>query len=358
MKHPRPLRHPSIGIAFVATLVAGILLPPAPAGACTRCTYLGGGDTVIVGRSMDWVENPGSEIWVFPRGLSRQGAAGAHSLSWRSRYGSVVCSFYGVATVDGMNEKGLVANALYLVESDYGPAVRGRPNLSIAAWTQYALDNFASVDEAVAALRREPFTVIAPTLPNGAPANGHLALSDATGDSAVFEYVAGRLVIHHGREYQVMTNSPTFDQQLALDRYWQEIGGTTFLPGTSRAADRFARASFFIRSLPRFADAKQATAAMFSVIRGVSVPLGIRTPGAPNIASTVWRTVYDLDSRVMFFDSATSPTLLWLPMASLDFSPGARVLRLPLAGGQTYGGDATASLVPDAPFPFLPGTPR
>ena len=34
--------------------------------------------------------------------------------------GSVVCAFYEVGTVDGMNEKGLVANTLYLVESDYG----------------------------------------------------------------------------------------------------------------------------------------------------------------------------------------------------------------------------------------------
>jgi choloylglycine hydrolase len=29
-------------------------------------------------------------------------------------------SFYELASVDGMNEPGLVANVLYLVESDYG----------------------------------------------------------------------------------------------------------------------------------------------------------------------------------------------------------------------------------------------
>ena len=38
--------------------------------------------------------------------------------------------------------------------------------------------------------------------------------------------VDGKLVIHHGRQYQVMTNSPVFDQQLALNAYWQQIGGT------------------------------------------------------------------------------------------------------------------------------------
>jgi Linear amide C-N hydrolases, choloylglycine hydrolase family len=55
--------------------------------------------------------------------------------------------------------------------------------------------------------------------------------SDATGDSAIFEYLCGKLVIHHGRQYTVMTNSPVYDEQLALNRYWQEIGGLVFCQG-------------------------------------------------------------------------------------------------------------------------------
>ena len=46
-----------------------------------------------------------------------------------------------------------------------------------------------------------------------------------------------------------MTNSPAYDQQLALDAYWKEIGGLVFLPGTNRASDRFARASFFLSAI-------------------------------------------------------------------------------------------------------------
>ena len=36
--------------------------------------------------------------------------------------------------------------------------------------------------------------------------------------------------------------------QLALNTYWQSIGGTVLLPGTNRAADRFARTSFLIKN--------------------------------------------------------------------------------------------------------------
>lgn len=322
--------------------------------ACTRCVYLGPKDTVIVARSMDWAEDPGTNLYTFPRGMKRHGAAGPNSIAWTSKYGSVICAFYEVGTVDGMNDVGLVANTLYLVESDYGKPDAKQPTLSITAWAQYVLDNFATVDEAVKELRKEPFIIIAPILPNKQPAQGHLALSDPTGDSAIFEYVKGKLVIHHGREYQVMTNSPTYDQQLALNTYWEQIGGLVMLPGTNRAADRFARASFYIKAIPKTEDPKRAVAEVFSVIRGVSVPLGITTPGQPNISSTVWRTLYDHKNKVMFFDSATSPTVFWVPLSDLDLKEGAAVKKLELVGDKTYNGNAAAQFKEAKPFEFLP----
>jgi len=346
--------HRRAALALAACLIAG----PTRAPACTRCVHVTKDGAVYVARSMDWVEDPGSEVWCFPRGMARDGAAGGESLEWKSKHGSLVCSFYGIATVDGINEQGLVANVLYLAESDYGKAVAGRPNLSIAAWAQYVLDSFATVDEAVEALAREPFTVVAPVLPNGAPATGHMALSDPTGDSAILEYVSGKLVIHHGRQFRVMTNSPVFEDQLALNAYWDGIGGAGFLPGTSRASDRFARASFFVKSLPAKAAPERAVAELFSVIRAVSVPLGIKTPGQPDVASTVWRTVFDQTGRIMYFDSATSPTVFWVPLEKLDFAAGAPVRRLELVGGKTYGGDASAALKSAEPFTFLTAKPQ
>jgi penicillin V acylase-like amidase (Ntn superfamily) len=336
-----------------AAIVACLVLRSLPSEACTRCLYLGPHGTVIVARSMDWSENPGTNIYCLPRGMKRDGATGATSIKWISKYGSVVSSFYEVSTVDGMNETGLVANVLYLVESDYGKPTGTKPTLSISAWAQYALDNYANVAEAVEALSKEPFVIIAPILPNGRPGQGHLSLSDPTGDSAIFEYVEGKLVIHHGRQYQVMTNSPTFTQQLALNKYWEQIGGLTFLPGTSRAADRFARASFFIEAIPKTDDPTKAVASVFSVIRSVSVPLGITTPGQPNIASTIWRTLYDQKNKVFYFDSATSPTVFWVPLADMDFTEGAPVKKLDLDGGKTYNGNAAAKFNSAKPFEFL-----
>ncbi|RLS32306.1 MAG: linear amide C-N hydrolase [Planctomycetota bacterium] len=344
---------------FGAVLVAlfAVTLLGVAASACTRCLHRFGDGRVIVGRSMDWMEDPSSEIWCFPQGMKRHGNAGPASLEWTSKYGSVAVSFYGVATVDGMNEKGLVANTLYLAESDYGKPVTGRRNLSIGGWAQYVLDSYATVAEAVEDLRKEPFTILAPVLPNGEAGVGHLAISDSSGDSAIVEYVAGRLVIHHSRDYTVMTNSPPYDQQLALNAYWKQIGGDVMLPGTVRASDRFVRASFYVDSIPKETTGLRAIAAVFSVIRNASAPLGITTPGKPNVASTIWRTVHDQKERVLYFDSATSPTVFWIPLERLDFTAGAAVKRLPLKDGETYNGDASGSFRPGAAFTFLEAKP-
>ena len=337
----------------------------APAEACTRAVYLGSDGVVVTGRTMDWSEDMRTNLWALPRGIARDGAAGENSPRWVSKYGSVVATGYDVGSADGMNEAGLVANLLYLVESDYGTPDPSRPRLSISLWAQYALDNFATVAEAVAALESEPFQVVTAALPNGRAAQLHLSLSDATGDSAIFEYIGGELVVHHGREFQVMTNSPQFSDQLALDDYWKEIGGLTFLPGTNRAADRFARASFLIGAIPKSADpsyiaavpaesyVNQAVASTMGVMRSVSVPLGITTPDQPNISSTIWRTAADQKNRVYFFDSATSPNTFWVPLGDLDLAEGAPVRKLEVTGGRVYSGNAAARFEPATPFAFM-----
>lgn len=355
-----------ITVGLVVLVVMGTtVFGSRKAEACTRAVYLGSDDVVITGRSMDWAEDMRTDLWAFPAGMSRQGAAGANTPEWVSKYGSVIAAAYDLATADGMNEKGLVANMLYLAESEYAKP-DGRPALSMSLWAQYVLDNFATVAEAVDALKAEHFVVVTAELPNGKAAQIHLSLSDPTGDSAIFEYLGGKLVIHHGRQYQVMTNSPSFDQQLALNAYWDGIGGTVFMPGTNRAADRFARASFFIKAVPTKADpafvsavpdksyANQAVASVASVMRAVSVPFGLSTPDQPNIASTLWRTVSDQKNRVYFFDAATSPNSFWVRLDDLDLKAGAPVKRLPLAGARTYSGNAAAAFEVAEPFAFMP----
>lgn len=348
---------PGFGRKLTAAICASVLVLAAAndlAQACTRFIYKSGANDAIVGRSMDWAEDPGTDLWAFPRGLERDGGAGPGSLKWTSKYGSVIASFYNIATVDGMNDAGLVANALYLVETDYGDArASGKPLISVGAWPQYVLDNFATVAEAVDALGKEPFAIVAPDLPNGKKAGGHLALADASGDSAIFEYIGGKLVIHHDRKYKVMTNSPTFDQQLAIDAYWKGINGLNFLPGTIGSADRFVRMNWALSAAPKEKEPRLAVATALSLIRSISVPLGLADPEKPNIAATIWRTVSDTGARRYYFESAYSPTTFWVDLAKLKLAPGSAPAKLDLSGRPILDGEVSDKFVATEPFKFL-----
>lgn len=297
---------------IVATLVS---TSPRLAEACTRALYVAKDGTVIVGRSMDWGEDMASNMWVLPRGMKRDGRGGKNTVNWESKYGSLIVTAYDIGTAEGMNEKGLVVNELALVESNYGKPPEGAKLISLSTWPQYVLDNFATVAEAVADLKQEKFRVQTVVLGTGRPANMHLVISDASGDSAVFEYVDGKLVIHHGKQYKVVTNSPTYDKQLAIMEYWKDAGGISkSLPGTSRAADRFVRASFLLDVLPGVVSPTyingtpeksfkfQAPMAVLSLMRSVGTPLGFANEEQPWVSSTIWRTVSDSSNRVVIFD--------------------------------------------------------
>jgi choloylglycine hydrolase len=91
-------------------------------------------------------------------------------------------------------------------------------------------------------------------------------------------------------------------------------------------------------------------------MRAVSVPLGITTPGQPNIASTIWRTAADQKNKVFFFDSATRPNAFRVSMAKLDFKPGAPVRKLTVMNGEVYSGETAELFKTSEPFKFLPAT--
>jgi choloylglycine hydrolase len=92
---------------------------------------------------------------------------------------------------------------------------------------------------------------------------------------------------------------------------------------------------------------------MFSVIRNVSVPLGISTPDQPNISSTQWRTVSDHKNRVYYYESTLSPNTFWLDLSDIDFSPNTEVRKLSVINQEVYSGNAVDELVAAEPFEFM-----
>lgn len=323
--------------------------------ACTRVVYQGPNGIIITARSMDWKYDIPANLWIFPRGMERNGEVGISSVKWKSKYGSVITSSWDIASTDGMNEMGLVGNLQWLVESEYPKFEKDgdTPGIAVSVWLQYVLDNFATVEEAVSELRKEKFVVVSANIPGTERfTTVHLSISDKTGDNAIFEYVKGKLVIHHDRSYVVMTNSPIFEEQLAINSYWKSIPGTIMLPGTNRAADRFVRASFYIDAIPKTDNVRVALASVFGVIRNCSVPLGISSPTEPNISSTRWRTVADQKNLVYYFDNVLNPNVVWVDFSKIDFSEKGKVRKLSLDNNENYSGESSMNFKVTKPFTF------
>ena len=330
-----------LSAAMLTTLALG------SADACSLVMWSDNGRAVVVGRNMDWSEPMPVDLWALPRGIARDGRAGVNSIRWVARYGSVVAS--DNAASDGMNEKGLSAHLLWLAESDYGSRDPSRPGLSAGMWAQYSLDNFATVAEAVTAARARSFQIVTMAY-EGRRVTLHLALRDKSGDAAVIEYVGGEPKIYHGREFRVMTNSPTFDKQLVQLRQFKGFGGDQPLPGTTAAADRFVRAAYYLDHLPKPANYREAVAGVLSVTRNVSQPFGTPDPARPDISATRWRIVADLTNGAYFFESTLSPNIVWLRLDRINFAKGQPVRRVPLMKNPDMVGDVTAKLRPAKAF--------
>jgi choloylglycine hydrolase len=287
--------------------------------------------------------------------VARDGLTSGKTVEWTSKYGSVIAAMYGAACVDGLNEAGLVANGLYLAEADYGARDDSRPGLALSVYAQFLLDTCATVADVVTWCETSGYQASASLLGSaGKPGTGHIAVADAAGDSAIIEWLGGVQHIHHGEAFTTMTNSPPFDRQLEALPEYAGFGGTKPLPGTTQSDDRFVRTAYYLAHLPATDDERQAIAGVLSVTRGAAQPFGTVDPARPNISATRWSTVADLTHKVYYFESTTSPNIVWVRLDALDFSPGAPALKLDLVGRPDRVGDVSAGFRAGETLTFLP----
>lgn len=297
---------------------------------CTRVLWPDANGAVIVGRNMDFHMDLLTNLWKMPRGIERKDGANG-KLTWTSKYGSVIATAFDLIATDGMNEEGLAGHILWLAESNYGKPEESDLQLSQSVWLQYYLDNFATVAEAVEWTTANDVRIAQLFDPTGhmVPAL-HLALNDATGDSAIIEYTDGKADVYHSRDYKVMTNSPTFDKQLELVKEIDGLGGEKPLPGSTLASDRFARASYYVEHQVQPKTQLQAMAAMFSIIRNAAQPFRTPEPGKPDASQTIWQVVADMTNKRYAFESTTRPNIVWVDFEKMSFKEGTEILKLDL----------------------------
>lgn len=332
-------------------LVFALLLGRGNAFSCSRVVFLGKDSLTLVGRTLDWRTPIPTNLYVYPRGMQKQGMPSGNTFHWKSKYGSVIAVSYDGGVTEGMNEKGLVMNALFCKGSIYRTSAGGKlRSMSLAVFVSYFLDNFETVDEVQQWLNENEFGIYGQTFDEGTTAALHWAITDRSGNTLVMEFQNGKLDVYVSRDYRVLTNDPPFEQIRAIDNYWKQVGGANSLPGTVRSPDRFARASFFIEHVPDSVDYKAAAAQVLSVLNNVAVPLGYELEGQPNLSSTQWKSVADSKNLIYYFGLAYQFSVFRIELGSLNLNEGAPVLKIDTTKNTELHGCINDVMVKSEPF--------
>lgn len=337
-----------IGAIGAAVLMAFV---PLKGDACSRVLYKGVDSLYVVGRSLDWKTPIPTNIYVYPRGMRKVSSNLPNHMSWTSRYAAVYAVGYDGGVTEGMNEKGLAVNGLFCKGTVYNDSVSSKKyTMSLAVFVAWLLDNNETVEEVKKALRESDFDIQGATFDGGTVSALHWGVTDATGQSIIFEFDRGKVNIYDMGDFRAMTNDPVWPDMTAVIRYWEKIGGKNMLPGTVTSPDRCVRANYFAHHVEAVGDGDLGVSITRSVLVNSSVPYTYLVQGEPNLSSTQWRSYADLRDCRYYFDIVTNPGYYYVDMKTLDLSKGAPVLKLDTSRTSDLVGNANSRLVKSEPF--------
>lgn len=334
----RTLSATLIGLALGGAMVSS-------AEACTRAFLNTDPGNIISARNLDFFGPVDPALVITPRGVSHNGGDDAHAAHWKTQFGSVVIYADDAFPMDGMNEKGLAGHTLFYTNgSQVQQSNQDKPVIESRAWLSYILDNFATVNDAVNAIQHD-VRLVAKKMPiDYASDTKHIAIEDASGDSAIIEIDNGKVNIYHGKQYQVMTNPPSYDQQLKnLAKYSHATRDQ--IPLGLDADQRLVRATFDLKNLPKADTKNQAQGFLLSVMHNVEYPIG--TPTGPHEKpvidayakysknpqfnkgiGTYWTTLSDLSHGEYHFKSTFAPSQVWVKLGDINFAADQPVRKI------------------------------
>jgi choloylglycine hydrolase len=259
-------------------------------------------------------------------------------LKWTSKYASVAFNLTVAKTkspaegeyeagVDGINQAGLKVGTYFLASTVF-PESEAKTSIDIGTLMKYLLDNFKSVDEAIADLSGSTYRIT--STPTGlVDIKLHLFLHDVSGASAIVEFIDGKITVTRNPEVPVLTNS-TYGESVERLKLYDGFGGNQVIPGTVDSYDRFVRGAYYWKNLSAPENPTQGVNYGFA-----SIQLLTESPGFSH-GGTRWTIVTDLDNRKVFFRTLNNPAIASVDLnklcATLNESTCIEILRTDLAG--------------------------
>lgn len=255
----------------------------------------------FVGKNYDWDIESG-RIYINKKNVQKVAFQVTNPVSWTSKYGSITFNQYGQDfPIGGMNEKGLVIEALWLFETDYPPNNKTNPNIDNVQWIQYHLDNSADINDVI---KNDSALEISPT--SGVPI--HCFVSDKNGNSLIFESVNG--VIHHYEanqsKYPILTND-TYDRSVKMINRCKLFGGSSEVSIDKGSISRFIQIGAALKKYST--DKTSPIDYSFDILYNVSVG-----------DYTKWSIVYDLENLTVHYKTNSSDKIKIIKLKEFDFN--------------------------------------
>ena len=273
---------------FLALCTLFLYSIPQESQTCTTFCLDDGGQPVC-GKNYDWMVEDGLVI-INKRGVKKTAIPAAQQtlspLKWTSKYGSVTFNQYGrELPMGGMNEAGLVVEAMLLDETEY-PLPDSRPALLSWQWGQYQLDNFSTVEEVIAS--KSQIRIMASVGPGT-----HFLVCDKTGNSATIEFLAGNLVYHTKKTMPVKTLTNSIYSESI--NFWKKDKLPPF--DNYRSVERFIRAATMVKNYDSETSIKANVSYSFDILKSTSQ------------MNTQLSIVYDVEKYCIYFRTAGNPKI-------------------------------------------------
>jgi choloylglycine hydrolase len=244
-------------------------------------------------------------LYVNRRNLAKEGldpGTTGEIARWRSKYGSVTFNLVGYEYPwGGMNEAGLTLSTMSLRESQ-GPAADERPALDEPFYTQYLLDNCATIEEVMAS--DASIRILNPA--------SHFFACDRTGQCATVEFLRGKTVYHTGRDLPV--------KALTNTRYREAFKAWRKGRLSDQSLVRFGIAADRAQGF----DPAGAEAAIDYAFDTLWQADGDRRGGP----SAQWSIVFDAEQRRIYYRTKRTPQIRTIDLDKIDFACDAPALML------------------------------
>ncbi len=252
-------------------------------------------DTILFGNNLDWYTGDGLII-VNKRNVSKTGCWFSNKPTWTSKYGSITINQFGREFPSrGMNEVGLAVGEMTLTETQF-PDHDSRSPISLLQWTQYQLDNCATIEEIIETdlkirIDQDEY-------------HSHFLVSDSSGNCVTMEWLNGKLVYHAHETLpiKVLTNS----NYASCIEYYNNNNLPPPSDFSSKA--RFYRAAEMIKNYDPQSNGPPIAYA-FDILRSVG-PSGW----------TKWSLVFDIKNLRFYFRTSTNDNIRYVDFRSFIFA--------------------------------------